>query len=1260
MLFSDKFTKKSLHNFLCTDCLLDVKSENIKEKFSFFLVRCDAKNKEKIFSHIPEKLFTEFTDKGKEYLKITKGDLLCYQKEHMANPIRTWCDGDEYNTRLIISLLFQATSEWGEYCTNLYDHGQDHYIHDQRAGSGKAKQFLNWLYSDDGYPGRLEEKNEYEKLIPLCFPNPELLREHFSFLGGQYSLNISDDWEKSILYKTLNDSGLLDEFTIQDKDDQKEIKKAIIAPFCIWQKAIKEVLKQKDLEKQLSLEQQKTHLTSLKGKFDNDKDNSRSTLSESINADKMVIQNASNALRQIRQNIAANKEFFNKFTNDMGVLQAEQYFRALTAHIDSEIAFLDDPKNNLTKKDLDTFLNQTCKEVHSDINELLLAHDFFLADSLEHRDMVINLTRREVKELYKYTSEKIKAYVVEGNKENKSEWLLKQLELNPLFEFFSTKNTGAVDELWKMVESNDVLDNKKDMLDFIDELKEVVNGSSDNKNKVHIELSRWLAFKQWLYNVSYYIPLSSIWLSHINPSKSRTGTKYKGSTLKEKLYTKNKVIPASEFSQSIRKYLSLDTKNKGVVESKHEVNWLIKEFCKKHNISGARERVLTYLGKNKVLWYTLLSVFILLTSAAAIAGRVLSYLGIIPPVAVDRMINSLRGIFDGFVIMFGLDTIIDSIFILAVDFAGIVVRVVDFILLFGLLSTVIRCITKGIGKIVEGISDGFKSVYEAIRVYGLKGSLILLYDKITKNNKEHKAEACAIEKKAEKKKDIMMNEGCDINDISQTIQKLWQESHGKENEHKSNSERMKYVFNNLKSLIETNVICRDVKPSMLFNNFSDNVYNSSKSEFNSSNDWNFIKFQYEFHYLLNKYPEKFSVGIHSNNGNMQYAKRDITVENYRMKMYDVMAAVSLQTKLVPVEEKEGECIKFNKVNNGEKVNLEVLDKKIAAIKWAINSIENYDVDFAIKKAEPVFQTTKTHMSAEIALYDYSKKLEELRKRISEGEQISVNELNAYEMIFSQYIANAHHILSSIDKFTAKNHESSSLHKFREAFDSNVLLKSPSHEAENASFIFGIDRGGVSIFSRMKEYVTDFVSEFQDPRVFATAFAVYYIVIEVPYLIDAAHLITDMPETILSHIGLEVVHYNLTETEIARIFFEMFYERGELLKDVWVLSIVLKDGVIGETEMKKRWSEVKQTIKKTKSHDHHDHGSAKERLTSFINNLVHLILTILCINLIRNLLHKTKTEYHTFSHYEQEKVDSTIELGTDAVVGQSVQQQFQAA
>lgn len=1259
MLFYDKFIERSLSDFLYLDCLLNINSEDIKKEDGYFIIKNTEENKKEISSHIPKKLFIEFADE--KCLKITGVNLLRYQKKQMANPIRTWGSDDEYNIRLIISLLFQATPRWHEYCTNLYDHGQDRYIHDQRAGAGRAKQFLNWMYDDEGYPGRLEEKNKYENLIPLCFPNPKLLHDpeslqksYFTYAGnGQYALTLSDNWKGSVLHKKLDELKLLHQFTIQEPDGKKKIKGAIIAPFCVWQEAITKILKP-DLEKDLSLEQQKTHVISLIIEFIKDKNKiqnikqledevtdfiqSINNVAKDENSNVCQVQKTIEALYKIRKNITANKEFFDKFTDDKGVLQAEQYFRALTAHIDSEITFLVTFQNVLTKEDLNTFLNQTCKEVHSDINELLLAHDFLLTDDLEHRDIVINFTRKEIKELYQYISDKIKDY--QGDK--KDEWLLRQLKLHPLFELFNVENTNEVQikvgKLWKIVE-DDSSNKNFDKSKFIDGLIEVVNSSTDNKSKVHIEQSRWLAFKQWLYNASYHVPLSSIWLSHVNPGKSRTGTKYKGKTLKEKLYTKNRVIQTSEFSKNIREALNLDTGNKEFVESKHEASWLIKEFRKKHRISGAKEKVLTYLGKHKVLWYTLLTAFILFTSAAAIAGRVLSCLGIMPPVMVDRMINALRGVFDGFVVMFGLDTIIDSIFILAVDLASLIVRCVDYILLFGLVSKSIRYLTKGIGKVVQGMSSGFKTLYETIRIYGLNGSFILLHDKITNNKQLAKEEKHEIkeqkeersEEKIKKKKDIMMGQEHNIDNIFSSVIKLLEESQTEG--HQSSSKRIGYVFNNFKSQIETDLIGRDIKFPKLSENFSSMCdLNNNKSNFKSTSYWDFIRFQYEFHYLLNKYPKSIE----------EPKKKDITVKDDRMEIYDLMVATSLQTKLSP---KDPEEIKFDNARNiiekytegKEKkfVNPGVLKKKIAAIEWARNALENSDIDFAIKKAEPVFQTTKAHISAKVALHDYSEKLRELRNC---ERQVSVDELSAYEMIFARYITDTHYMLSSIDKSTAKNHEGNSLHQFRAAFsDNGTLFAFPSHGAKNAALILGIERGGVSLFSRVKEYTVDFIEEFQDPKVFAAAFAAYYIAVQIPGLLNVAHTITDIPEIMLDHVGLGIVYDHFLETEIGRVLIEMVYQRGELLKDVWMLCKEFKDGAIGESKLKERWSEIKQEVRKTKSHcDHHGHGSAKERLISFINGFVHLILTILGINLIRSLLHKTKNEYRTFSYYYQGK------------------------
>ncbi|XGA09031.1 MAG: hypothetical protein U0X86_001401 [Wolbachia endosymbiont of Xenopsylla cheopis] len=204
----------------------------------------------------------------------------------------------------------------------------------------------------------------------------------------------------------------------------------------------------------------------------------------------------------------------------------------------------------------------------------------------------------------------------------------------------------------------------------------------------------------------------------------------------------------------------------------------------------------------------------------------------------------------------------------------------------------------------------------------------------------------------------MLGQAHDIDNILSSIHKLWQESQTENL--KSNGERIKYVFNNLKSQIEIDLFDRDVKFPKLSRNFSNMCdLDDNKRNFKSTSDWNFIKFQYEFHYLLSKYPEKLLTEISKNDNKEEHEKRDVTVQNDRMEIYDLMVAASLQTKLSPEKQEE---VKFDNARNiiekctKEKkfVNPGVLDKKIVAIEWARNALKSSDIDFAIKKKQNLF------------------------------------------------------------------------------------------------------------------------------------------------------------------------------------------------------------------------------------------------------------------------------------------------------------------
>ncbi|WDM85002.1 hypothetical protein K6025_03935 [Ehrlichia sp. JZT12] len=798
------------------------------------------------------------------------------------------------------------------------------------------------------------------------------------------------------------------------------------------------------------------------------------------------VEEAILSLQSIKLNITANLDFFIKINGDEGILRAQQYFRGLTSLIDSEISFLKGFKGILTIKDLELFLKVTCKDIHYDINQLLTICDFFTQKKVVDRNAILKFTRKEISELTKYMNHRIlllkeivkymsnntkvksldenfvnKRVVsaiigdhpvlsaefiknkqlilsinisellelveyIDGewtvNEERKNKWLLHQLILHPLMDYLDINLSSVPSDLWDK-ELNEEL--------FLDILRSIVRNNSTSKKFVYeVKISRSLRVFQVLYNVSYFIPFSSLWLYYINPSNYRTVSGYVGNSIREKLYTKNKKIPVTSFSSRIIKGLKLNVSEERFVESCYEAKFLKRKIRRDNNTAGKFERLKIALSSNKFIAYVLLGIVFIVTLVGAIIGRVFVYLNIVPGIFIDKLIDCVQGIFDTLFVIGGLDSVVDKTLILILDIAGIVVRIIDFVLLCGLLLECVKFVIQLIYLIVNHIYSICENVYKSLKLYGFKDSCIILFTKI----------CCTKEVKATSSS-ILQNEdnvqGYDIySSLGETLNRIYDETRNKNDI----LLQINNLTKDLSSQINQILCCGKPRLEFLLRDFETNT---SKLTQDVVGNVNYITLRYEFSYLLNNYVEKFSYCEHNENLSILNSVKK------RAELYDKITAVNLQTRYF----QRNSCIKihnsddvkliFNKVNSMPNIiTVKLLNKKIALLRWAIHMLDIHDVYRIKNRSELVFLNTKIDHSITVMLYDCILRLEDYRKQLQFGRLISENFVNTdIDSNFLPYIRDVYYILQAIDNSLVLNGQTESMRIFFNTFfDSKLLLK----------------------------------------------------------------------------------------------------------------------------------------------------------------------------------------------------------------------------
>ncbi|ABD44508.1 hypothetical protein ECH_0488 [Ehrlichia chaffeensis str. Arkansas] len=1256
-------------------------------------------------------------------LTVKKSDLIFF-KTQLHNPFRATAGNNEYNIRLMMYLIFEATDLWELHCCDIYSSIKGHYQHDQRECKGIFQQLMSYFFKSKECVGRMGE-DCVRDLNPLCFPNPELLRSKLCIHSdGKYYVFLSTikEYEDSVLFKVITKKlQMLELESAKSSDDsvllkildQKKCLQYFIAclsdvncfnslavPFHVFLEALNILISDQVIVKEIEglLRERQLHdmINHVAYKFFQDKkqygidvygqglekahDIYYELYGNNLPEDNLAVKKAILSLQNVKFNITANLDFFIKMNSDKGILRAQQYFRGLTALVEAEINFLQKFQDVLVIKDLDLFLKVTCKNVHDDINRLLAAYDFFMQKKIVDRNAILKFTKKELLELTQYTnsrvlllkeivrymndsirakninksflSERVIGFIVDNhpilstqllkdnrlissidfpglidsivcvngkwiirNKE-KNKWLLRQLKLHSLIDYLDINIDclDILDELW----DKKISDSK-----FLGILRVIINNSHTDKKFIYdVKVSKSLRVLQVLYRISHFIPFSSIWRYYINPSRYRTTPGYVGDNVKEKLYTQNKKIPVTSFSSKIIENIKLCNSEERYVQSYYEAKFLKKRIRKDNNIAGRFEKLKIRLLSNRFVAYVLFGLMFVIILISAIVGRILMHFNIIPGVFIGKFIYGMQGIFDSLCVVVGLDTIVDKGLSLILDTAGIIVRVLDFILLCGLLSECIRFFIKLVYLICKHVYKVCENIYEFLKIYGFKYSCIILLSKIW-FIKHREFETCQQQRESSE-------QGYDINGgLIEALEQIY----GKVKVSDGLSSRIISMTRELSSQIDQILCCNKPKPEFLLKEFESHT---SKLPQDVVGNVNYIKLKYEFSYLLNNYTEKINYCSDTDRLNI------LNSFQKRSALYDKITAVNLQTRYFHKDS----CVKicntrdveriFAEANTmGDIVTVELLDAKIASLKWAIHMLDVHDVYNIKNRSEPVFLNTKVDHSMTVVLYDCILRLQNYRKQLQFGKLISKKFIDTdIDSNFSPYIRDVYHVLQSLDDNSMLNSQTSSIRIFVENFfDSNsLLLKKPSDKAKDLANYIKIDKGTVSCMSRIKKSIYEFIEYFQDPKSISISFILYYLLrlTNSITLLSIADYVTQITDHALDIVMLDGLYEYFTCTDFGKLLLVEFYQKGILFKDIMFMCSEFDLGLLYNNIQTVQGSLHCQDINYSiYSSSFHRGNPAQEKISQMINGFIEVLCEGLFIKGVQQLVNyfKKKVVYN---------------------------------
>lgn len=1319
MLLDSSYGSKSLVDFLSSV----LQTDNLKVKLGFLNLEIfyrDNTERKRFLDLLPSDIIKE--DPANHKLIIKKVDLVFFRKK-IQNPFRYATCGGEYNIRLMMYLLVEVTDLWKLHCENIYYNITGPYKHDVRENFYKL---VNYFFRNNEFSGRMESTCITD-VIPLCFPNPELLRKKICiYENGMYGFFLCDTkkFEDSVLFQVIKKKLSLLQSQIDSLCDGNELLKllnqkkslklfidyvlqiekssilVLKVPFHVLHATLSilsnDEIILKEIENLLKERQQYDITNSIVCKFFQDKkikidflDISdarniyKSFYSIENNSPEVILRSekAISDLHAVKSNITMNLDFFSEISQNRGILRAQQYFRGITALINSEINFLENFKDVLTMEDLNFLLEVTFQEVHHDINELLVMYDFFMHRKIVYRNPILKVTRKEISELKKYVSSRVLLldeivrymndnlkvigsnkyfmnywviyYIVSSHhtlsfefikngqllpsinvvqllksidyvdgrwvtcKKEKNEWFLHQLRLHYLMDYLDINidSSDIPEELW-----DDKLSNR----DFFIILQSIIRAVRVDKQYVcDIKISSFLRVLQILYRVLKYLPFSSFFIYYVNPGRYRTVSGYIGRNLKEELYIKNKQIPVTSFSNSVIESLKLNLSQQRFVESDHEAKFLSRKFCKAHNISGKLEKVKTVLYSNKFVAYLLFILTFLIMLIITVCVILLGHFNIISGIFLARFIDIIRRACDSLFVISGLDTFVDKVRILMLDVIGIVVRVLDFILLCGLLSEVIKLVITGIRFVCISVYNVLQEVCRSLVTYGLKGSIIILLNKVlylknvTVKGYDHSNEKEELDVYGMRRYHTEYNIAEMLEDICNKI-----------NIDLPVLLRITEITKELSSQINQNLYYGKPRIENLLRDFEN--YTAKLPQDIISNV-NYLKLKYEFSYLLNNYIKNFS--YHND------CKSDLPniLNSFRRReeIYDRITSVNLQTKYFSKGSYRTICTVsdvesiFDRVRYiGNAITVETLNIKIASLKWAIHMLSVCDVYNIKRNSELVFLNTRLDNIVTVVLYDCILRLEKYRKRVQHGEVISTSFVDVdINCNFSCYIRDVYYLLQSVDTSIIYNGQMRSMKIFFDTFFShhNLLLKEPSDQAKNLARTIRVETGTISCFSRFKEYICESMECIKNPKGTVFSFFIYYLIRltnSTSCLLSITEHVSQIMDQVLNVIAIEELYKYFTQTDFGKILLLEFYKQGMLFQDLTCMLAELNLGLLCDDvcDVQDECLPIYDINYLIYSSSFHRINEPQWRLLECINGCARLIYEMVGLKMVKHITH----------------------------------------
>lgn len=1143
-------------------------------------------------------------------LSISKADLVRCRDNYLGNPIRQWADIDgkheEYDVRLLATLFVSGNS------ADQYNTISKKYLHEQRAIKGKDQQILNWLYDEDGYPGRVEYKGKdfvryAHEEAPVIFLDPhQYLKGKFTLAQGKFKLSFQDNSPIKSAFDRYS------QIQMQNEPQHKKVKlndNTLEGNFAAWKHFVAYLLG--DGKEQVIADLQAKQKADTLLAASEDVESEQSTNSDSNKQSQEIIVALQSTLK-----LFSSTAFFNKFTKDKGVLQSEQYFTTLFAHIHAEIGFLRS-HNTVSLEDLKKF-----QDIHTEINELLTLHDFLAYKELVHRDAQILLTKKEVKDLFKdlrnsdQTIDSIKAVLADDS----------------TAKLLCIPNLGdeAVENIKNFIQNNSEL-GKNNLSEFLSILQKLAP-----ENVTSIKLSAGLRVKEVLYNLTYYIPGSSLWLKYLHPGSKRVVTGYK----RDSWYCKNLEIEETESAKTIREKLSLEKDDSSFVPSKHEAKCLVSEFRLKRNMMGAKEKFIFKIKKNRFVWLPVCIVLFVVTLGLSIASRVLLVLNVIPPYPINSILEGIRGFTESFAFIFGLDTFIDFTLLRVLDFAALAVKYIDRYLLGCTVRSILRLVTGVLTDIFHGIKYGVKSCIQSIIDHGFIGSVVIatgnvkqslgsitgekilslprslftyIRDKMFlpeersesfgfkipvvcafyhlhksyKNWRAEKQESCLSAVKSSNDV-VTLYDNPDFNDKHVLA---------------SEKERIKQleVHLNAFAVTENCVVAQQYRGLV-----------ESIRGFNSVQNVGNLQTKYtEIRDKLHNFEQKDKLSdFITATKKIRAAKQDwqdflhkkqVISENIQdYAKVSILKTALFHKQLFGYEINYSDPLKsYVQHDNDTAISRDALEKKISVIDSFLSRISSSNIPVAQSIAEPIFTITREHEQLQLKLKCYKASLEQLKKSVEDGEFVSESMLYCLNYQFKQQLSDAFMLFKGgFNKLQYNHFHGQALQEFLNEF--GVFVLSPASSGikvitGNLKLYEGRDSSADLAFKRFAH----FVEEYQDPRRLIFCLMLMSILRQTK-LSSIPDSVSELLEMLEHGLGLEALEESVMSTPVGKVMHEIY--GGEILRDMSVFSEQICDILC--------WSKLED--------EHNNVYTAEDRAKGTVNTLCALVLTIIGINTIKSI------------------------------------------